>query len=119
MHDPLLQLRDETEFDEVLKAQQAVIFKHSTRCGISTTALLEVRHFADTNPGLRVYIVDVIAQRPLSRAIADRLGIRHASPQAIVLEGGKPVWHATHFRISSDALRQAVTERQTTGGAAS
>ncbi len=48
-----------------------------------------------------VYLVDVLAQRPLSQAIAARLGIRHESPQAIVLRQGKAVWDASHFAITA------------------
>jgi hypothetical protein len=36
-----------------------------------------------------------------------RLGVRHETPQAILLRDGKPVWKASHFRITADALAQA------------
>ena len=39
---------------------------------------------------------------------ATRLGVRHETPQAIVLRDGKPVWKASHFRITADALTQAL-----------
>lgn len=108
MRDPVLQLRDESEFEEIQKAPKVVIYKHSNRCGICTTSLLEVRHFADTHPDVPVYIIDVVAQRPLARAIADRLGVRHASPQVIVLSDGQPVWNASHFRINAPDIEKAV-----------
>jgi bacillithiol system protein YtxJ len=108
VRDTILQLRDESELDEILKAPKVVIYKHSNRCGISRNSLLEVRHFADTHPAVPVYIVDVVAQKPLARAIADRLGIRHASPQTIVLREGRPVWDASHFRISAPDIEEAV-----------
>jgi bacillithiol system protein YtxJ len=108
VRDSVLQLRDESEFDEILKAPKVVIYKHSNRCGICTTSLLEVRHFADTHPEVPVFIIDVVAQKPLARAIAESLGVRHASPQVIVLHGGKPVWDASHFRINAPDIEVAV-----------
>lgn len=59
-------------------------------------------------PGIPVYFVDVLAQRPLSQRIAVALGIRHESPQAIMLQAGTPVWHASHSEVTADALLQRV-----------
>ena len=108
IRDAILALRDDTELDEVLKAPQAVIYKHSNRCGISTAAQLEVRHFAETHTDVPIYQVDVVAQRPLSRTIADRLGIRHASPQVLLVRNGEHVWNTSHFRITAHAIEKAV-----------
>ena len=109
MADAVFALRDETELDAILQAEQVVIYKHSNRCGISTAALLEVRHFAETHVDVPVYMVDVVAQRALSSAIADRLRIRHASPQALVVRAGVAVWNASHFRVTARAIEKAVT----------
>jgi len=106
--DAVRPLRDATELDEVLRAPLVVLYKHSSRCGISTMALLEVRHFAATHPDVPVYQIDVVAQRPLSKAIADRLSVKHASPQAILVQSGEATWHASHFGISADALQEAL-----------
>lgn len=116
MHDPIMQLRDKTELDEVLKSPTAILYKHSPRCGICTAARLEVSVFADSHPEIPVYQVDVLSQRPLSNAIAERLAIRHKSPQAIVLRDGEVAWHGAHFRVSAQALEKA-TSGQDTGAA--
>ena len=108
MRDSMFELRDETELGEILTAPQVVIYKHSKRCGISSAAVLEVRHFAETHADVPVYMVDVVAQRPLSRTIADRLGVRHASPQAILVRNGEPVWNTSHFRVTARAIEKAV-----------
>lgn len=108
MFDAVRSLRDATELDEVLRAPRVVLYKHSSRCGISTMALLEVRHFAATHPDVPVYQIDVVAQRPLARTIADRLSVKHASPQAILVRSGEATWHASHFGISADALQEAL-----------
>jgi bacillithiol system protein YtxJ len=55
-----------------------------------------------------VFLIDVLSQRPLSQRLAADLGIRHESPQAIVLQDGKPVWHASHYDVTADALAKEV-----------
>jgi bacillithiol system protein YtxJ len=97
-------LQDVSELDEPLHAEQAVLFKHSTHCPTSARALKEVERFASQDPDTPVYLVDVVRDRFLSRQISERLGIRHASPQAIVLRRGRPAWHASHYRITARAL---------------
>jgi bacillithiol system protein YtxJ len=56
-----------------------------------------------------VYLVDVVKHRPLSRALAERLGVTHASPQAIILKDGVPAWHRSHFDIEAEAMRRVVS----------
>jgi bacillithiol system protein YtxJ len=51
-----------------------------------------------------VYVVDVVHSRPLSRYIAERFGVVHASPQAIILRDGVPAWHGSHFDLSATAI---------------
>jgi bacillithiol system protein YtxJ len=62
------------------------------------------------HPTVPVYLVDVIAQRLLSRDIAARLGIRHESPQAIVLRNGAAAWHASHYAVTAEALARIIHE---------
>ena len=59
------------------------------------------------HPAVPVYLVDVITQRPLSRAIAAHLGIRHESPQAILFREGRVTWHASHDDVTVAALAAA------------
>ncbi len=51
--------------------------------------------------------IDVIGQRPLARAIAERTNVRHESPQALLLEGGEVRWHASHGAITQESLAEA------------
>lgn len=89
------------------RAGIAVIFKHSPACGSSLRALREVQAFARAYPEVPVFVVDVIAQRPLSADLAAELGVTHESPQVIVMRGGTATWSAAHFRITSDLLAAA------------
>lgn len=105
--DDLTPLREPEELEGVLTAPLAVLYKHSPLCGLSAIAAGEVRRFAGERPGTPVYVLDVIRQRALAREVERRLGIRHESPQAIVLRDGVPVWDASHRGVTAEALRSA------------
>jgi thioredoxin 1 len=55
-----------------------------------------------------VHIVILQTDRPVSDAIAERTGIRHESPQAFVLKGGKSIYHASHYDITADDISAAL-----------
>ena len=44
-------------------------------------------------------LVDVIAHRQISNAVADRFGVQHESPQLLMIENGHCSHHASHFDI--------------------
>ncbi|BDG59669.1 hypothetical protein caldi_07590 [Caldinitratiruptor microaerophilus] len=59
--------------------------------------------------GVDVALVRVREERPLSQALAERLKVRHESPQAILVQRGRAVWHASHGAITARALREAIS----------
>ncbi len=73
-----------------------VLFKHSLTCPISAGVYQEISG-ADAD----VNLVVIQHSRHLSTAIAERTGIRHESPQAIVLRNGKPIYHASHYDVTA------------------
>ena len=94
------------QLDALFAAPLALVYKHSTRCPIASAAIVEVRQLLQERPDAPVWIVDVNAQRALSRDIADRTGITHESPQAILLARGEVVYDASHFDIKADDLER-------------
>ena len=68
------------------------------------SALDEVETFLRQQPNLTAFTVDVRAQRPLSQQIAARSGVEHESPQIILLRRGIPIWNASHYDITTNAL---------------
>jgi bacillithiol system protein YtxJ len=96
------------ELKAALKRPRAVLYKHSPRCGVSLRTMSEMEKFAEQMPDIPVFMVDVVADRGLSSAIAEHFEIAHQSPQAIVLEEGQPTWHASHFQISARRLEKEV-----------
>jgi bacillithiol system protein YtxJ len=57
-----------------------------------------------------VALVEVQRARELSREIESRTGIKHESPQIIILRNGQVVWDASHFQITREAVTEAVSK---------
>ncbi|MND04785.1 hypothetical protein D3C83_252140 [compost metagenome] len=53
-------------------------------------------------------MVKVVEAKPVSNAVAEKLGIQHESPQIILLQGGKPVWNASHHNIRAENIEAAL-----------
>jgi bacillithiol system protein YtxJ len=92
------------------RERPVLLFKHSRYCGVSCEALEELQSHIDARAdGAVAYkMITVQTHRPVSDAIAQRLGLRHETPQAILLRDGKVVWNASHFRITATQLDQAL-----------
>ena len=86
--------------------EPVVLYKHSLTCPVSTWAQQQMRQLSrEEDPP--VYALVVQESRPLSNEIAARLSIRHETPQAIVLYRGRPIFHASHRRVTADRVREA------------
>jgi bacillithiol system protein YtxJ len=100
-------IASEADVTALLAAPLAVLYKHSPICATSSFAYEEMLAFRRVRH-VPIYLVDVIKHRPLSRALAERLGVTHQSPQAIVLQRGVAAWHRSHYDIEVAALARAV-----------
>ena len=97
-------IRTEDEFEGLLEQAVVIVFKHSTWCGISAGAHREVERFASEHPEQTVYKVEVIESRGVSNFIEAKTGVRHESPQLLVLKRGEVVWHGSHGSVTADAI---------------
>jgi monothiol bacilliredoxin len=92
-----------------LKQQNLVVlFKHSPSCAISWAAEKQVKKFTADHPSVPVYTILVRQDRELSRQIAEFTGIRHESPQVIVMRHGVVVSDASHQDVTADFLTRAI-----------
>ncbi|HEO70720.1 MAG TPA: bacillithiol system redox-active protein YtxJ [Candidatus Hydrogenedentes bacterium] len=87
------------------------VFKHSTVCPVSARARAEVEAFIEKcgEDEAPVHMIQVIEARPVSNAVAETLGVKHESPQLILVKGREAVWHASHGRIKRDAIKEALS----------
>lgn len=84
-------------------------FKHSLTCGVSDAAWREFERFAKgrLDGPARFCVIEIQPARPVSQAMAERLEVRHQSPQAILVRSGRAAWHASHWDITEDNLTAA------------
>ncbi|MGB1102971.1 MAG: bacillithiol system redox-active protein YtxJ [Crocinitomicaceae bacterium] len=87
--------------------QPLLLFKHSTRCSISSMALsrLESKWDLKLDELTPVYL-DLIQYRSVSNKIADILNVTHQSPQVLLLRNGKCIYHASHNQIDVEAIKE-------------
>lgn len=105
------ELRDRSDFDALVEASKqrpVALLKHSIACPVSARGQREfVKLEGPDAPPL--YAVVVQYARDLSDHIAEALGVRHETPQVLLVKDGEAVYHASHFDISTDTLREAAT----------
>ena len=76
-----------------------VIFKHSTRCGISSVAKSRLEKWQPSED-FDFYYLDLIRYKPLSNKIAEEFHVYHESPQVLVVRNGECVYDESHLGIS-------------------
>ena len=83
------------------------IFKHSTRCSISSMAKSRLER-AGKSDNFDLYYLDLIRYRDLSNMIAERFDVEHESPQILVIKNGSCVYDESHSGISMEELEEQV-----------
>ena len=79
-----------------------LIFKHSTRCSISSFVLNEFKSkYSFSEQDFSAWYLDLLSYRSISNAIAQQLEVTHQSPQLLVIKNGKAVGHASHEQVNS------------------
>lgn len=121
MHPDLTSLEHVDELHRLIDESQSrpvLLFKHSHSCGASLEALDElVAYLNDRGPERsaprdsrrpQYAMVTVQTHRAISNAVAQRLGVRHETPQALLIRDGRVVWSASHFRVTAAAVEDAI-----------
>ncbi|HZB27788.1 MAG TPA: bacillithiol system redox-active protein YtxJ [Gemmatimonadales bacterium] len=98
----------EADVATVLAEPLAVVYKHSPICPTSGLAYEEIRSLRRLQQDVPVYMVDVVHSRAISRYIAERVGVVHASPQAIILRAGVPAWHGSHYDLQAETMARTL-----------
>ena len=101
------ELTDLGQLNEIIfvsNEKPVAIFKHSTRCSVSRMALKQFENEFNSSDKVTPYFLDLIAHRDISNAIADQFGVRHESPQLILIKDGKAVYNVSHSDIDAEEL---------------
>jgi len=101
-------LSDITQLDTIIEDSDTkiqAIFKHSTRCGISSGVLRKFEQkLFDTSSSVELHFLDLIANRDVSNEIAERFNIIHQSPQLLLIRNREIIHYASHYDIVGDRI---------------
>lgn len=99
----LNQAQQLADIKELSKTRPQVIFKHSTRCSISSMAKSRLER--DEQPANSdFYFLDLLKHRSLSNQIADDFAITHESPQILLIKNTECVYEESHNGINMAEL---------------
>ena len=104
-------ISSDEELDEmiILSAEKpCLVFKHSIRCSLSSMMLSRFNKGLNQLDEFEIYMLDIINHRSISNRIADQFGVRHESPQILLIQDGKCIYNASHSYISADSLTELI-----------
>ena len=110
------ELNSEQQIEEIKKESRSLpvlIFKHSTRCSISSTALNRLERDwkeAEIAP-LKMYYLDLLSHRNISQSVAESFDVEHESPQVLILKDGNPVYVRSHLAITYDEIQRLLASK--------
>lgn len=100
---PWLELNEIGKLEAIRESsfhKPVLIFKHSTRCSISTMALSRMENrWEYSEDQVDAYYLDLIAHRDISNKISADFNVQHESPQVLLIRDGEVVYHTSHNGI--------------------
>lgn len=87
--------------------QPVVIFKHSTRCSISTVAKSRLEK-AGIPAEVEFYYLDLLKFRSISNQVAEEFKVYHESPQVLLIKNGDCIYDESHMGIDMQEIISAL-----------
>ena len=98
---PLNDIQQLNHIDKKSKTKAQVVFKHSTRCGISRMVMNQfVSAYNLDEKDLDLYYLDLLSFREVSNEVGYKFQVIHQSPQILIIKDGALVSHASHGAIN-------------------
>jgi len=89
-----------------------LIFKHSTRCGISRMVLKNFEKEYDIEDSeMDSYFLDLLKFRNISNEVASQYKVYHQSPQIIVIKNNEVIYNASHGDIVINTLKEILKNK--------
>jgi len=96
---------------EQSKAKPTVIFKHSTRCGVSSMAKYRLEEDWDIpTEEINIYYLDLIRYRSISNLVAEEFQVHHESPQLILIQDEECTYESSHLDITVNELKEVLAK---------
>lgn len=111
------ELTDTAHLEELKREshqQTILIFKHSTTCSISRTALSRLERNWNENEMMKVkpYFLDLLSYRRISNSISDQFSIEHESPQILLIRNGQSVYDRSHLDIDYKRVKSEIDKSE-------
>lgn len=103
---PLTSLDQLQEIKEQSKSETVLIFKHSTRCGISKAVINQFESRGIDS--VKTYYLDLLSYREISNELGYTFQVMHQSPQLLVIKNEHAVAYASHYDISALDINQYI-----------
>ncbi|MFK7782748.1 bacillithiol system redox-active protein YtxJ [Psychroserpens sp.] len=88
------------DISERSKTKTQVVFKHSTRCGISSMVMNQFVSMYDLDANIDLYYLDLLSHRDVSNEVGYKFQVMHQSPQLLIIKNGVTVAYASHGAIN-------------------
>jgi bacillithiol system protein YtxJ len=97
-----------TDYSQIKKALEQsepfLVFKHSTRCSISSMAKSRFERNFELE-AVHAFYLDLIAYREISNQLAEDFGVEHQSPQLLLIQNGCCTYNASHNSIDLEEIK--------------
>ena len=104
---PLTSLSQLKAMKDQSRSETVLLFKHSTRCGISSMVIKRFeKSFDESMSNLKVYYLDLLNYRNISDEISYTFQVMHQSPQLLIVKNETVVAHASHYDIAQIDLQK-------------
>ncbi len=113
------QLTDKNQLQEIISISNkqpqenlaVLLFKHSTRCSISSMALNRLETRWNDDEKIPAYYLDLLNHRDISNEIESLFKVEHASPQVLLIKNGSCFYSSSHTDISANSILEAITKQ--------
>lgn len=109
---PWIPLTEVLQLEQIVNASKTkpqIIFKNSTRCGISRMVMNQfIESYNFTEKEMDLYYLDLLSYRDVSNEVGYTFQVMHESPQLLIIKNGVVVKHASHGAINAINLNQFI-----------
>lgn len=101
------ELNDLQQLEEIISDKKTtwLIFKHSTRCSVSKMVFNRLlKEWNTENKIVNPVYLDLLSYRSLSDAVANTFGVKHESPQILIIRNGDCIYSASHTAITAKEI---------------
>jgi len=99
---PLNSLEQIKTIKELSKSETILVFKHSTRCSISSMVIKRFENLFDSSMNnIKVYYLDLLNFRAISDEVGYSFQVQHQSPQLLIIRNEVAVLNVSHYDITT------------------